>query len=331
MCLILFAIKPLEDLQLVVAANRDEYYARPTLAAGYWPDHPGIFAGRDQEAGGTWLGVSRAGRFAAVTNCRDPNMPLQDPTQQGQPQQDPTQLSQALSQQGQPPQDPSQQGQALPQQGQPQQDSIQQSQTLLQQNHSQQTTSQQDCDGPDNEQSRGGLPTGFLLSSETPLSYLTAITAEQYKGFNLLVFDGQSFGYLTNRPQAINSHKQMTSKIQLLEPGCYGVSNQLLDCDWPKVAEGRLSLQKQLADLQSLGSIRSDSTRANLTESLFNLLASEGDGRAYSNSFIRSDVYGTRASTVVIIHADGTIWFEERTFSNGGVPGAVVQEVILSA
>jgi len=52
----------------VVAANRDEFYARPAAAAHYWPDSPSIFAGRDLSANGTWLGVSKQGRFAAVTN-----------------------------------------------------------------------------------------------------------------------------------------------------------------------------------------------------------------------------------------------------------------------
>ena len=52
----------------MVAANRDEFYARPAAAAHYWPDRPSIFAGRDLSANGTWLGVSKQGRFAAVTN-----------------------------------------------------------------------------------------------------------------------------------------------------------------------------------------------------------------------------------------------------------------------
>jgi uncharacterized protein with NRDE domain len=55
-----------------VAANRDEFHARPTASAEWWPDHPEILAGRDLEAGGTWLGVTRTGRFAALTNYRDP-------------------------------------------------------------------------------------------------------------------------------------------------------------------------------------------------------------------------------------------------------------------
>jgi len=61
------------DLPLVVAANRDEWRDRPTEPAGWWPDHPEILAGRDLKAGGTWMGITRRGRFAAVTNFRDPS------------------------------------------------------------------------------------------------------------------------------------------------------------------------------------------------------------------------------------------------------------------
>jgi uncharacterized protein with NRDE domain len=70
MCLILVAWKVHADYPLVVAANRDEFHERPAAAAAYWPDHPEILAGRDLQAKGTWLGVSRSGRFASVTNYR---------------------------------------------------------------------------------------------------------------------------------------------------------------------------------------------------------------------------------------------------------------------
>jgi uncharacterized protein with NRDE domain len=72
MCLIAIAHKVHAQFPLVVAANRDEFYGRPTAQAGFWEDEPGILAGRDLECMGTWLGVTRAGRFAAVTNYRDP-------------------------------------------------------------------------------------------------------------------------------------------------------------------------------------------------------------------------------------------------------------------
>ena len=73
MCLIAVAFRAHPDFDLVVAANRDEWRARPAAPAAWWPEHPDLLAGRDLEAGGTWLGVTRGGRFAAVTNFRDPS------------------------------------------------------------------------------------------------------------------------------------------------------------------------------------------------------------------------------------------------------------------
>lgn len=70
MCLIVLAWRVRPDFPLIVAANRDEFHARPAERARFWNDHPAILAGRDLEAGGTWMGVSRSGRFAAVTNYR---------------------------------------------------------------------------------------------------------------------------------------------------------------------------------------------------------------------------------------------------------------------
>lgn len=72
MCLVLFAIAPHPSVPLVVLANRDEYHRRPTALAARWDDAPHVFAGRDLEKGGTWVGVGRGGRFAAVTNVRHP-------------------------------------------------------------------------------------------------------------------------------------------------------------------------------------------------------------------------------------------------------------------
>lgn len=72
MCLILFALDAHRRYHLVLAANRDEFYARPTAPAAFWDDAPHVLAGRDLTAGGTWCGVTREGRIAAVTNYRDP-------------------------------------------------------------------------------------------------------------------------------------------------------------------------------------------------------------------------------------------------------------------
>ncbi len=72
MCLILVAWRQHPDFPFLVAANRDEFHARPTQGAGFWQDEPGILAGRDLEQGGTWLGLSLEGRFCALTNLREP-------------------------------------------------------------------------------------------------------------------------------------------------------------------------------------------------------------------------------------------------------------------
>ncbi|HVF65404.1 MAG TPA: NRDE family protein, partial [Casimicrobiaceae bacterium] len=72
MCLALVALGVHPHYPLVVAANRDEYHARPTAAAAWWPER--MLAGRDLRAGGTWLGLTRQGRFALLTNVRNPNV-----------------------------------------------------------------------------------------------------------------------------------------------------------------------------------------------------------------------------------------------------------------
>ncbi|HRD52627.1 MAG TPA: NRDE family protein [Flavobacteriales bacterium] len=71
MCLIAFAYKHHPRFPLVVAANRDEFLERPALPAHFWDDLPQVLAGRDVKAGGTWMGITRNGRFAALTNHRD--------------------------------------------------------------------------------------------------------------------------------------------------------------------------------------------------------------------------------------------------------------------
>jgi uncharacterized protein with NRDE domain len=83
MCLIIFAHRAHPDYPLLVSANRDEYYGRPTDNAHYWPEDTGLLAGRDLLAGGTWLGITRTGRFAAITNHRNPDTTPQQPRSRG--------------------------------------------------------------------------------------------------------------------------------------------------------------------------------------------------------------------------------------------------------
>jgi uncharacterized protein with NRDE domain len=83
MCLILIAREAHPDYKLIVAANRDEYYDRPTSALAKWADFPSVAAGRDLKSGGTWMGVTDGGRFAALTNYRDPRARREDAPSRG--------------------------------------------------------------------------------------------------------------------------------------------------------------------------------------------------------------------------------------------------------
>ncbi|PIB36391.1 hypothetical protein BFP72_13790 [Reichenbachiella sp. 5M10] len=71
MCTILFSWKQHSNYSLIVAANRDEFHSRPTEPAHFWTEYPDLLAGKDLTAGGTWMGIHRKGRFAALTNYRD--------------------------------------------------------------------------------------------------------------------------------------------------------------------------------------------------------------------------------------------------------------------
>ena len=86
MCLIVFAHRASPEYPLLLAANRDEFFQRPTRQAHAWTDESGreiFIGGKDLQAGGTWLGISREGRFAAVTNIRDPSQTDPKPRSRG--------------------------------------------------------------------------------------------------------------------------------------------------------------------------------------------------------------------------------------------------------
>jgi uncharacterized protein with NRDE domain len=235
MCLILFAVDPDPKQHLVVVANRDEQHSRATARADFWQDQSNLLAGRDLVAGGTWLGVNKNGRFAAVTNfaeiAADPLPP----------------------------------------------------------------------------RSRGELTADFLNGEMPCQEYLKDVLsrAQEYRGFNLLLSDGRDVYYFSNR----------NNDIQRLQRGYYGLSNQLLDCDWPKVISGRNLLEQQLSSRQLANQEeRCDNT---LSENLFKLLAYQGNGAAHTARFILGDTYGTSVSTVVELGID-TINFEERGFDPKG-------------
>lgn len=244
MCLIVFAWRPGNARPLIVAANRDEFYARPTLALSQWDDSPGVHAGRDLEAGGTWLGLGPQGRFAALTNIRDPGQPA-------------------------------------------------------------------------GARSRGELVAGYLRGELSVEAYLAQVAGEarHYSGFNLLVGDSHQLGYLHGGDAA----------PRLLAAGVYGLSNAALDTPWPKLIKAREGLRERLDDPDParLFELLADNNQAADSE-LPDTRVGLATERLLSSVFIASQNYGTRASTVLIVEADGTRRLVERSFGPlGGRLGEV--------
>lgn len=241
MCLIVFAYKEHPEFDFIFAANRDEFYKRPTRPARFWEEEPHILAGKDLKAGGTWMGITKSGYFASLTNYRDPDMQKEDPP------------------------------------------------------------------------SRGHLVLDYLKQESDPKEYLKEIDtrAEQYDGFNIIVGFMNRLMYYSNREQTLYD----------IEPGVHGLSNHLLDTPWPKVQKAKSDLQKMLDEREEVDK-----------ESLFDLLKYDQPApdeelpdtgipqeleRAVSPIFIKTDDYGTRSSTLLLIDKKGRVTFEERRFKAG--------------
>ena len=249
MCLILFSFNTQPGFRLILAANRDEFYARPTRPLSAWTDAPEVYGGRDLKEGGTWLGISRRGRLAALTNYRDPAHQL--------------------------PQAPS----------------------------------------------RGLLTNRFLTGDAPPADYLEQLqkTAHRYNGFNLLVGDQTGLWYCSNRSNGIGE----------LQPGVYGLSNHLIDTEWPKVSQGKNRLKdllnrKDAWDTEDLFALLADRAVAPDRE-----LPDTGVGleweRTLSPLFITSPNYGTRSSTVLLIETTGEVTLLERSFVAGTPVGGAAE------
>ncbi len=244
MCLIFIANRFHSACPLILAANRDEFYARPTLPARFWEEYPHLLAGIDRQGGGTWLGITTGGKFAAITNYRDP--------------------------------------------------------------------AGLNPDAP----SRGALVRDFLVQDLEAELYLQQIqtNSRKYNSFNLILGrvprrTGPGLFYYSSREETIRP----------LPPGIHGLSNHLLDSPWPKVEKGRRRLAALL-----------DTERPPEAEELLEMkgdrevppddqLPDTGVGleweRCLSPMFIRTEGYGTRSTTVILVHADGRAQFTERNYT----------------
>ncbi len=245
MCLILFAYEVDRDYRLILGANRDEFYERPTAPLAWWEDAPSTLAGRDLRGGGTWMGITKTGRWAGITNFRDP------------------------------------------------------------------------AGLKPNAPSRGALVTDFLCGRESPESYLERLhqRADLYNGFNLIVGDHTGLFYYSNYQHLIHR----------LPPGVYGLSNRFINSPWPKVERGKTGLTALIKegrpDDASIFTLLSDQWHPP-----DHLLPDTGVGmeweRILSPLFIKSEGYGTRSSSVILMDKSGRIQFSERPSapSENGTP-----------
>ncbi len=240
MCLLLLAFNTHPSYKLILAANRDEYYDRPTAPAAFWEDSPQLLAGRDLRAGGTWLGITRNGRMAAITNYRDPSSVKK------------------------------------------------------------------------NAPTRGRLVSNFLLGKEKPVEYLDKLAQESdmYDGFNLIVGEKNQLCWYSNRGDGPHS----------LLPGIYGVSNHLLNTNWPKITRSKDAMERLLSagekpSPDELFHMLRDRTIAG-DESLPNTGVGLEWERILSPIFIMSPNYGTRSSALIFIDLNDRVTFIEKTFNS---------------
>jgi uncharacterized protein with NRDE domain len=237
MCLIFISLHNHPTYKLILAGNRDEFYARKTAPAKFWTDHPQIVGGRDLEAGGTWLAMNRDGRIAMVTNYRDPK------------------------------------------------------------------------NINPNAPSRGHLVSDFLIQDVRPEEYLRQLSTKGkvYNGFNLIVGNVNELWYYSNYKDGVEN----------LSSGFFGISNHLLETAWPKVLRGKEKLKPLLAssaiDTEKIFEVLYDDIVA-LDDVLPNTGLSLERERALSSMFIKTEGYGSRCSTVILVVRDNQVSFSERVY-----------------
>ena len=244
MCLIFLSYNQNKEYPLVILANRDEFYNRPTQSANYWNENPRILGGKDLEGGGTWMGITKNGYMAMLTNYRDiANIKNNAPT-------------------------------------------------------------------------RGKLVSDYLTGEFKTKEYLLALsqTASQFNGYNLIAGTFDDPWYYSNYQQ----------KIVRLGTGLYGLSNGLLNSNWPKVEAGKLMLAPLL--------LKSTLNKEELFKTMTNEVMAENEKlpstgltlekeRMLSPMFIKTDGYGTRCTTLITVDKKGEVEFIERPFENGKPSG----------
>jgi len=164
--------------------------------------------------------------------------------------------------------------------------------------------------------SRGELVRDYLCGERDPVEYMQDVyrRGHAYNGFSLLAGDRDRLYFLSNRGNGVAA----------VTPGVHGLSNHLLDEPWPKVVNGTRCLQEWLSLPEATLAARLYEFLADRTTAPDDLLPSTGVDaqreRELSAAFIANERYGTRASTVIIVHASGKVYFGEQGFGPQGRP-----------
>lgn len=241
MCLAAIAWQAHPHFHWVIAANRDEFYARPSAPAHEWADLPGAYGGRDLENHGSWLAADLRARIALVTNVRRPTA--------------------------------------------------------------------------ESGLSRGELVMQSMRSPLTTpeLAYAITSDARRYRPFNLLIADRVNL-HVVHGP---------TQHCQSLAPGVHGISNGDLHPTWPKTARLTAALARWCAHAQTTPEPLF-AALANTDLAADDSLPDTGVGieaeRFLSSAFLRSERYGTRACSILMLDRTGQIQFIERSFGPHGEP-----------
>lgn len=160
--------------------------------------------------------------------------------------------------------------------------------------------------------SRGELVTDYLTSDNSAIEYLQDLstTAQNYNGFNLLLWDSGHFYHFSNQS------KRMTT----IEPGIHGISNALLDTSWPKLNRANNKLEELISseniEKEKLFDLLQDQTKAADDDLPVTGIPRDLE-KAISSIFIKTESYGTRCSTILLIDKNGNVEFTERTFKPG--------------
>lgn len=242
MCLILLAQKPSNEFKFVMASNRDEFYSRPTLPIHWWTNIDGLLAGKDLEQGGTWMAISKKGKFAAVTNVREFY-----------------------------------------------------SKNYLDKSYL----------------SRGDLVKDFFSTGKTSEDYLNSINEDNYLGFNLCLYDQDKVSLFSSKG------REVLEKDNFFVLGNKPIGKKSAKIDLAK-KEFKNILKSNFKNSDLLKLMQEPSERYEFERE--NLKSRHGN--EISARFIKSEVYGTRSTTVMTINYKNKVSISEQLYEKNGKFGS---------